>query len=458
MDDRKVLTDPGRDDRLRQDGWVIEPLLGPGDVQHLLDAYSALAPAGEDGVQLDYVREDRDTVRRINAMLRAILDERFEKTFVDHWPVLLSFIVKHPGPASSFYLHRDITMNDPRANRCFTMWIPLVDVGGDRTNGGLGIIPGSHELPLGEQGLDATVLADPFRPVLDDLVRPVDVRAGEAVVYDARLLHGSAPNLSDGPRFAIGCGIGRRSEPLTHVVPVGRRRRHLHEIDRDFFVDHHPAEIVEVGMPAGYPVLRTFEETDVLSATDLRDILGVDPDSAPVTVLPDDLLDDPAGDLVDLTHRRSSIPAPEHDLDLRADAFDPLGPATGPWNVVDVEGDASWLPVVQRGRRRRPLPAAVATTHGTLRGLRTRDLTVLVLGRRARVRLDLPASRGARTEIVVIDGPQVRSGVRSATHATNFDLDRRIDLPAGDRFTLWNDGPGPAVLALHRTLGRPTRR
>jgi hypothetical protein len=209
--------------------------------------------------------------------------------------------------------------------------------------------------------------------------------------------------------------IARRSEPMVHVVPTGRRHRRLHAIDRDFFLDHVPADVVAGGMPDRYPVIDEFDDDAALPPEVVQATLGLDRAPAWVVPVPGDVL---AGDEVVglLPQRRASTgdSAPEEG--------DPVGGEVGGWEVVDHAGSA---------RRR---GAVVAMDPG------------------ARLTLRPPRGAWRRNEVVVLDAPHVRAGVRMGDRAATFEPGRAVELAGGEEARLWNDGPGPLVVRVRRRL------
>jgi ectoine hydroxylase-related dioxygenase (phytanoyl-CoA dioxygenase family) len=100
-----------------------------------------------------------------------------------------------------------------------TAWVALVDV--DETNGCMEVVPGSHKWGLQEesdffeQDLDALrnrieqQTGQPFQSV------PCVLPAGSVSFHHCLTLHGSRPNLSDGPRISL----------VVHMQPDGTRYR-----------------------------------------------------------------------------------------------------------------------------------------------------------------------------------------------------------------------------------------
>jgi hypothetical protein len=406
-------------------------------------------------VQLDFIRDDRALVRRLDDQICAVLGPAIERAFTDHTPVLATFIVKHPGPDSAFYLHRDIAVNDHRSTRCFTLWIPLVAVDAERENGGLGVIPGSHRLATGEHGFDASVLIAPFESILLDHLEPMTIAAGDALVYDSRLLHASPPNLGPVARPAIGCLLARRSEPLVHVVPTGRRHRRVHRIDRDFFIDHHPADVAQQEMPSAYPVIDEYDEEAVVEGADLARVLGLAEPPVARTLVPDDVVRDHGIGPGSLPSRPTRLVLGRRDLDIGAGDLDPAGSTVGPASVVGQVGAWGARDLVRAGRRTRRAPAGLPDLRTLLTRPATREATLIAMARGSRLRLQLRPQRRAVDEVVGLDGPQVRAGLGVTGRAIDLRPGWRVPVPDDEPVTLWNDGPGTTLVLLRRAWRPP---
>ncbi|NKE62093.1 phytanoyl-CoA dioxygenase family protein [Lentzea sp. PSKA42] len=109
--------------------------------------------------------------------------------------------------------HQDETHIPTRDRSLTAVWLALDDA--TTENGCLWVIPGSHRTgylyPDREQedpGFDCTKEAHGFT---DDQAVPVELKAGDALVFDGHLLHRSLPNTSNGTRRAY----------VTHYMNAG---------------------------------------------------------------------------------------------------------------------------------------------------------------------------------------------------------------------------------------------
>jgi ectoine hydroxylase-related dioxygenase (phytanoyl-CoA dioxygenase family) len=219
------------------------------------------------------MRPDRSVMRTLRDLLDPVWRAHLPRLFHDPAVAMATVVTKHPGDQSGMFLHEDRTFVDESRARAYTVWIPLVPVGPDLDNGGLQIVPGSHRLPTGLAGSNTPDLIRPFEAELRARLVPVTAEAGDAVVYDTRTLHASAPNLSGEPRPALTFAVVPDDEVMIHVVATSPTHRRVHAVTPDFFVEHHPREI-EVEMPEDCPVIAEYDEEPSLTADDVARVLG----------------------------------------------------------------------------------------------------------------------------------------------------------------------------------------
>jgi hypothetical protein len=137
-------------------------------------------------------------------------------------------------------LHRDRTMLAEPEQIPVNVWCALVDV--DDSYGNLILLPGSHTLG----NIEATG-ARRFYESYADQLRPLCVsyplRAGEAILFDNKLLHGSRSNRSSAPRPVLRSTTAPKRSRLVHykLEPAdGGRRFELLDVEHDGALAHSP--------------------------------------------------------------------------------------------------------------------------------------------------------------------------------------------------------------------------
>lgn len=108
---------------------------------------------------------------------------------------------KLPGTATKVKWHQDFPFEPMTNDDMITCLLFLDDVTLD--NGPLEVIPGTHKGPIyshWHNGQFTGAVADEVVAGRDDEIVKCVGKAGSVCLMHARLLHGSAPNLSEGPR------------------------------------------------------------------------------------------------------------------------------------------------------------------------------------------------------------------------------------------------------------------
>lgn len=222
-----VMANAALDATLRQHGYVQFELLDSSTLEAARAAWSNL---GDDRPQVFDPTGFGTTARHAGSRevaddaIRPIVERALASHLVNHAPFLSAFLVKRAG-CGELPAHLDWRLLDEVDAHTYGCWIALTDVVGD--NGVLGVVPGSHllvdfdrtpEAP-GQEWCDALIAGG--ADVVD-----LAVRAGQAVVYDHRLVHRSRPNTTSTDRVSINCGVApgsRRDEARERLTQMMHR-------------------------------------------------------------------------------------------------------------------------------------------------------------------------------------------------------------------------------------------
>ena len=229
-----MLRDPVADAALAADGYVVIDLLDLEEVALLRDAWAAID--GRDAVGWDptglatTVRHEGPDLAADDAILPVVRTPL--EAILDHGaPFMSAYVVKKAG-SDALPAHIDWSLVDEREDRTYGCWIALEAI--TEPNGVLGVVPGSHLLV----GFDRTPSAPGHEWVADLVASGIDTvdlptTPGQAVFYDHRLVHFSAPNTTDRPRLAVNIGIATagRTEAVRSRLLAFMREGASHQID-----------------------------------------------------------------------------------------------------------------------------------------------------------------------------------------------------------------------------------
>ncbi|MEG4805119.1 phytanoyl-CoA dioxygenase family protein [Microcoleus sp. ARI1-B5] len=206
---------------LEENGYIIINLLNENEVQSLLsfDKQHSLpddlvAPA----ISFSFHTLDVSYRQVVTQEIKRAFAPKLAPLFPEY-RILMGSLVHQKTDAlySIMPLHQDPSLLDETLLRAFSVWCPLIDV--DEQNGCLQVVKKSHLLnskPRPVFAFDGFPYSQDILSLMQQhYLTSVTMKAGQALVYDKRLFHGSAPNLTAIERVAAACIIVPQ-EILTH--------------------------------------------------------------------------------------------------------------------------------------------------------------------------------------------------------------------------------------------------
>jgi ectoine hydroxylase-related dioxygenase (phytanoyl-CoA dioxygenase family) len=271
-----IFRDNDLNRRFIDDGYVVVPFLDAEEVADLRRFFEDRHPDKFSAFYASAMREDAEYRQAICNAIRAICDPK-TAAILDGWKVCIaSFLAKETGETREFAMHVDPSFADESVFMpALQIWCPLGNV--STANGCLQVVPGSqhHTFPLRPISPQGTV-GHPFDGVMALLkanyARTIEMTAGEAIIFNSKLLHGSGPNMSAERRVAIQCLMVPQDAPILHSVMVSPTQAEVFEVDEAFFWRHqigtYPAGAKSLGVVEHKFV--PFHEADVLQSPHLR--------------------------------------------------------------------------------------------------------------------------------------------------------------------------------------------
>jgi len=211
--DKALLEDRLLQDRLARAGYaVLESFLEPSQVDRLaaLHASTVTEELSDTQVFFSAAHSEKDAAVRIDREIRATVQDEVTRWFGDATTSCCQFIIKKADSPNILPPHQDLSSVDETRDRAAMMWIPLRDV--DLESGTVGFVPGSHlffpDVRCSPTACQRTKL--PYVDYATELFPYMDfpkLRRGDAVVWDAAVIHGSLANRSSLPRIAATVGL-----------------------------------------------------------------------------------------------------------------------------------------------------------------------------------------------------------------------------------------------------------
>jgi len=206
---------------LEQNGYAVIDFLSSSEIQTLLDFNRGNPPPSDlltSGISFSIGTSELDYRQAITQQVKEIFSLRLISLFPEHRVLLCNLVRKKSDIlVSEMSLHQDPSLIDEISPASYGVWCPLIDV--DEQNGCLQVVKKSHLLNSKIRPF-FTFEGFPYSQEILALIQKqyltsLPMTAGQAVVYDKRLFHGSPPNSTAVERVAAICSLVPK-ELLSH--------------------------------------------------------------------------------------------------------------------------------------------------------------------------------------------------------------------------------------------------
>jgi hypothetical protein len=235
-----IFKDNSLNQRLHGTGYAVVPFLNNEQLKHLKELYAQEHNLKMDkgGMFYSLYSKDVEYRKRIHQKISEIVSPGFETYFKDYKNIVNIFITKASGKESEFYLHQDSTALDETKHSALSVWIPLQDI--TENNGALAVIEKSHTFFSPYRGITIKPPFHKIQSTLKEYLKPIYLKAGEAIFFDSRLIHNSLPNNSGCDRLVALCGIfPKEAKFITcYKAPIENSKIELIEQDDKFILEN----------------------------------------------------------------------------------------------------------------------------------------------------------------------------------------------------------------------------
>jgi thymidine kinase len=232
---RNIFKNEEHQKQFVQDGFLVLPLLNTEEVESLLNHYTnqEFDNKIEAGFHISLDNQNEELVKEVGSRIKEVLVPKTTDLLDDCKIFTASYVIKEPGLKNIVPPHQDWTFVDETQFCSATVWTALVDV--TEENGALGVVRGSHKIFDHKRSSPSPQSKSPLSDhvfTLFPFVEVIEMKAGESLIFDNRLIHASPPNLSDQSRIAVGIGITQSEAQLKHFYQSPESGK-LQEFDVD---------------------------------------------------------------------------------------------------------------------------------------------------------------------------------------------------------------------------------
>lgn len=255
-------------DKFEKDGYVKIPLLNNEEVEDLKNYYNSLKHEhiGEYGFHVSLDSNNKHYIEGVFNKLFTTLTPKLNPVLNDYKSFTASYVTKEAGLQNIVPPHQDWSFVDESKYCSATVWIPLIDVNKD--NGALGVIKGSHKLfnyPRVSPSPQAKSILSDHLMNLFPYIEVIDMKAGEALIFNNKTIHASPPNTTAITRLGVGIGITQKNAELLHYYELPDKETiEVYNVNENFFKEFNNSKLSELykngQTPSGLEKVNTFKK------------------------------------------------------------------------------------------------------------------------------------------------------------------------------------------------------
>jgi hypothetical protein len=217
-------------------GYFTMQLISSEEIIFLTQIFETVRPRDAKNFYATIDIDDQNYRREVHQHINGKIGKKLADIFINYSPLVFNFIVKLPGDDTEVFIHNDHTHVDETLFQSVNIWIPLVDTNNE--NGMLYVLPGSQNFPNPPRGFEMPYPYSQFHQAIKPHTIPIPLKAGEAIVYNNKMLHRSDPNLSKLARPAIITGmLPDEAQPMIYFKhkDLSENKVEMFVLDREFY-------------------------------------------------------------------------------------------------------------------------------------------------------------------------------------------------------------------------------
>jgi ectoine hydroxylase-related dioxygenase (phytanoyl-CoA dioxygenase family) len=206
------LKSPYYQNLLNVNGYFTLKLIDDETIQQLKNIYITNFNDNETTFYSSSFHQDINLKKEVNQQILNLLSETINQYFSNYKVLGTSYLKKQANQHNPLPLHQDWTVTDEENYGSFTIWIPLQDT--TIQNGAIQVIPCSHHVGNNFRAPSIPVAFEQERQLFEQHLQTLELKAGEAFVFNQKLMHASFPNQTNEERLALTIGLTAKEAKL----------------------------------------------------------------------------------------------------------------------------------------------------------------------------------------------------------------------------------------------------
>ena len=341
-----LFKNTAQQDFFEKNGYLLLPALNQDDISQLRDLYSELGIKDEKGYGFHVAMDNTDKylVQKMVTKITDVVLPKVQEYLHETQLFTASFVVKEPNPQGVVPPHQDWSFVENEIDHCsVTCWIPLQDVTMD--NGCMGVIKGSNNFFESHRPSPSPQVETPLKKhmfTIFPFLELIEMKAGEALIFNNKTIHASPPNITNETRLAVGLGFTQKEAEIRHyyLKPGTNDTLLKYKITPDFFLKYDNSQLSELynkglaidGIGAAEEMPYVFEDLDAEAFTKMIQDSGNSYNAVLVNRMAQLFNYDPSGNKKEEVEKEESVQITSENNEIVAS--EPFWKVYTPMNVL----------------------------------------------------------------------------------------------------------------------------
>ncbi|MFN8263215.1 MAG: phytanoyl-CoA dioxygenase family protein [Chitinophagales bacterium] len=227
---------------LNTNGFTIFNLLNEVEVSYLQQLCTKYLPnSNTDFISSSHFLNEEES-NFINQELHTLVRPKIQTLFPNLELLGGTLATKNTGRAI-LKAHRDWSIVDENMYNSYNLWIPLVHT--NKNNGTLGLFPRSHLWAENYRGLNIPSVEEHTDKIIQYGFEP-NLNAGDAILYNHKLIHFSKPNTTKIPRNVAIIGMKDKNATLQVSFSLDSINIETYEVSQNDFYNFDIEKIQQI--------------------------------------------------------------------------------------------------------------------------------------------------------------------------------------------------------------------
>ncbi len=251
---REIFNDPGTENTFRKQGFIILPFVNETETLNLKQSLMALNPSdhfkgnqstliGQQSFHITFFDQDKTYKQAVYNTVKDVFSS-FSQEHLKNYKCAQANVFLKPGGKGFVFPHQNLTIVDEEKYTSLSFWLPLQDTNFE--NGTICLIPGSQYNFVKYRNTHV------FWPYVKFFIEgkglnyfvPVNVKAGEILIIDDRLIHYTPINSTTQDRWVVHSLWAPKEVQLRFCDPHKTEVK-IYHVDDEFWQFHPPGASIQ---------------------------------------------------------------------------------------------------------------------------------------------------------------------------------------------------------------------